>query len=138
MAIGIVGEVDKEDLSVFEIAFEADAFFYSVSISGQYQDIVLSKDCRYMLFEELDDVVGFLTEEFSVDFSQEEIEESIDWMLSGKQWRPKTDVGYRQVGTGAQILKDLNVHKMRVLSAPFKFSGISGFGLEVTEYIRND
>lgn len=68
----------------------------------------------------------------------EEVEESIDWMLSGKQARPRQDVAYKQVGTGSQILKDLGVSKMRLLSAPFKFKAISGFNLEVVEYLKND
>ncbi len=67
----------------------------------------------------------------------EEIEESIDWLISGKQSRPKQDVAYKQVGTGSQILQDLGVNKMRLMSAPFKFKAISGFNLEVVEYIRN-
>ncbi len=41
----------------------------------------------------------------------------------------------RYHGIGAQILADLGVHKMRVMSAPKKTHGISGFGLEVTEYV---
>ncbi|MGH1470588.1 MAG: bifunctional 3,4-dihydroxy-2-butanone-4-phosphate synthase/GTP cyclohydrolase II [Cellvibrionaceae bacterium] len=65
------------------------------------------------------------------------IEESVDWMLSGKQARPSQDMVYRQVGTGAQILQDLGVTKMRLMSAPFKFTGISGFDLEVVEQITN-
>ncbi|VFM97521.1 MAG: GTP cyclohydrolase II /3,4-dihydroxy-2-butanone 4-phosphate synthase [Candidatus Kentron sp. G] len=41
----------------------------------------------------------------------------------------------RTHGLGAQILVDLGVRQMRVLSAPKKMSGISGFGLEVVEYV---
>ncbi|MBT8141315.1 MAG: 3,4-dihydroxy-2-butanone-4-phosphate synthase [Gammaproteobacteria bacterium] len=41
----------------------------------------------------------------------------------------------RTYGIGAQILRDLGVRKMRVLSAPTVMSGLSGFGLEVIEYI---
>ncbi|WP_045857067.1 bifunctional 3,4-dihydroxy-2-butanone-4-phosphate synthase/GTP cyclohydrolase II [Teredinibacter purpureus] len=67
-----------------------------------------------------------------------EIEESIDWLLSGKQLRPKQDVGYKQVGTGSQILQDLGVRKMRLMSAPLKFNAISGFNLEVVEYLKNE
>ena len=66
-----------------------------------------------------------------------EIEESIDWLISGKLRRPKQDVVYKQTGTGSQILADLGVKKMRLMSAPFKFKAISGFGLEVVEYITN-
>jgi 3,4-dihydroxy 2-butanone 4-phosphate synthase/GTP cyclohydrolase II len=69
--------------------------------------------------------------------SATDIEESIDWLLSGKQERPSQDLVYKQVGTGSQILCDLGVKKMRLMSAPFKFSAISGFDLEVVEYISN-
>ena len=41
----------------------------------------------------------------------------------------------REIGVGAQILCDLGVHKMRVLSAPVKMHALSGFGLEVVEYV---
>lgn len=41
----------------------------------------------------------------------------------------------RTFGTGAQILRDLGVTRMRVLSAPKQMHGISGFGLEVVEYV---
>jgi 3,4-dihydroxy 2-butanone 4-phosphate synthase/GTP cyclohydrolase II len=40
----------------------------------------------------------------------------------------------RTFGVGAQILRDLGVRKMRVISAPYKMQAISGFGLEVTGY----
>jgi 3,4-dihydroxy 2-butanone 4-phosphate synthase/GTP cyclohydrolase II len=41
----------------------------------------------------------------------------------------------RTFGTGAQILRDLGVRRMRVLSAPKQMHAISGFGLEVVEYV---
>ena len=41
----------------------------------------------------------------------------------------------RTFGLGAQILADLGVRKMRVLSAPKRLHAISGFGLEVIEYV---
>jgi 3,4-dihydroxy 2-butanone 4-phosphate synthase/GTP cyclohydrolase II len=41
----------------------------------------------------------------------------------------------RTHGIGAQILTDLGVRKMRVLSAPKVVHGLSGFGLEVVEYV---
>ncbi|SDJ95657.1 bifunctional 3,4-dihydroxy-2-butanone-4-phosphate synthase/GTP cyclohydrolase II [Microbulbifer yueqingensis] len=68
----------------------------------------------------------------------DEIEESIDWLISGKQQRPSQDLVYKQVGTGSQILRELNVRKMRLMSAPFRFSAISGFDLEVEEYLNAD
>ncbi len=44
----------------------------------------------------------------------------------------------RTYGVGAQILLDLGVTRMRVLSQPKKMLGISGFGLEVVEYVTPD
>jgi 3,4-dihydroxy 2-butanone 4-phosphate synthase/GTP cyclohydrolase II len=42
---------------------------------------------------------------------------------------------WRTTGTGAQILADLGVHKLRVLGAPKKYLGLSGYELEVVEYV---
>ena len=42
---------------------------------------------------------------------------------------------FRQIGLGAQILSDVGVRKMRVMSSPRKYHALSGFGLEVIEYV---
>jgi 3,4-dihydroxy 2-butanone 4-phosphate synthase/GTP cyclohydrolase II len=42
----------------------------------------------------------------------------------------------RTYGVGAQILTDLGVRRMRVLSAPKRMHGLSGFGMEVVEYVE--
>ena len=44
----------------------------------------------------------------------------------------------RNYGVGAQILKDLGVRKMRVMSAPKRFHALAGFGLEVVDYIHDE
>ncbi|MBL8258298.1 MAG: 3,4-dihydroxy-2-butanone-4-phosphate synthase [Candidatus Competibacteraceae bacterium] len=44
-------------------------------------------------------------------------------------------VELRTYGIGAQILLDIGVRRMRVLSAPKRISGLSGFNLEVVEYV---
>ncbi|MDR8524650.1 MULTISPECIES: bifunctional 3,4-dihydroxy-2-butanone-4-phosphate synthase/GTP cyclohydrolase II [Shewanella] len=41
----------------------------------------------------------------------------------------------RQVGVGSQILADIGVTTMRLLSSPKRYHSLSGFGLEVTDYI---
>ena len=41
----------------------------------------------------------------------------------------------RTYGVGAQILKDLGVRRMRVLSAPKQMHGIAAFGLEIEGYV---
>jgi 3,4-dihydroxy 2-butanone 4-phosphate synthase/GTP cyclohydrolase II len=49
---------------------------------------------------------------------------------------PRTDRSeLRTYGIGAQILADLGVRRMRVMSAPKAMHGISGFDLEVVEYV---
>ena len=50
--------------------------------------------------------------------------------------KPKSS-DLRTYGIGAQILLDLGVRKMRVMSAPMRLHGLSGFGLEVVEYVGN-
>ena len=44
----------------------------------------------------------------------------------------------RTFGVGAQILKDLGVKRMRVLSAPKQMHGISAFGLEIESYVGEE
>jgi 3,4-dihydroxy 2-butanone 4-phosphate synthase/GTP cyclohydrolase II len=50
--------------------------------------------------------------------------------------RPVAKADLRNYGIGAQILKDLNVRKMRLLAVPRKMPSMAGFGLEVTGYLE--
>jgi 3,4-dihydroxy 2-butanone 4-phosphate synthase/GTP cyclohydrolase II len=44
---------------------------------------------------------------------------------------------WRDVGLGAQILRDLNVHSIRLISSSNRhYVGLSGFGIEIAETIR--
>jgi len=49
--------------------------------------------------------------------------------------RRERTMDLRTIGTGAQVLRALGVRRMRVLSAPKHMHGLSGFGLEVVEYV---
>ncbi len=42
---------------------------------------------------------------------------------------------YSEVGTGAQILQDLGIGKLRHLGPPLKYAGLTGYNLEVVESI---
>jgi len=44
----------------------------------------------------------------------------------------------RTYGIGAQIIVDIGIRKMRVLSAPKHMTGLAGFGLEVVEYVESE
>lgn len=43
---------------------------------------------------------------------------------------------YQTIGVGAQILRDVGVQQMRLLSSPLRFNALSGFDLEVMEYVE--
>ncbi|MET1257028.1 bifunctional 3,4-dihydroxy-2-butanone-4-phosphate synthase/GTP cyclohydrolase II [Aliikangiella maris] len=63
-------------------------------------------------------------------------------VISGKQVispkaQAKASRASRTVGIGSQILMELGVHKMRLLSPVKKFIALSGFKLEVVEYIED-
>lgn len=45
---------------------------------------------------------------------------------------------YRLIGTGSQILRDIGVGKMRLLASPTRYNAISGFNLEVVEFVEID
>jgi hypothetical protein len=47
------------------------------------------------------------------------------------KWDPRT------YGIGAQILRDLGVTKMRLLSSPRKMPSMTGFDLEVTGFVTS-
>ena len=68
---------------------------------------------------ELMDAVGSLSE----------VKDDLESRRSG-------DEVLRTYGVGAQILRDLGVQRMRVLSAPKQMYAISGFDLEITEYVE--
>ncbi|MCB1674098.1 MAG: 3,4-dihydroxy-2-butanone-4-phosphate synthase, partial [Pseudomonadales bacterium] len=54
--------------------------------------------------------------------------------------RPRATDGsgmYRTIGTGSQILRDLGITQMRLLSSPMRFNALSGFDLEIVEYIES-
>ncbi|MEM1437680.1 MAG: bifunctional 3,4-dihydroxy-2-butanone-4-phosphate synthase/GTP cyclohydrolase II [Pseudomonadota bacterium] len=70
--------------------------------------------------------------------------ELVDMIQALDQSAPQVEEGggdadreLRQYGVGAQILRDLGVTRMRVLSAPVHMHAISGFGLEVVDYIND-
>jgi 3,4-dihydroxy 2-butanone 4-phosphate synthase/GTP cyclohydrolase II len=65
----------------------------------------------------------------------------VDWMTRHPSAETKT-VEYkpdlRLDGVGAQILMDVGVKKMLLMSAPKVYHGLAGFGLEIVEYVSGD
>ena len=72
--------------------------------------------------------------------SEDSLLYSIDVALgqAGTDMEPAPGSAYLTVGVGSQILRDLGVGKIRLMGAPIKYNAISGFDLEVTEYVAPD
>ena len=53
------------------------------------------------------------------------------------QGRPSSSLNppNMQIGVGSQILRDLGVSKMLLMGAPVKYTGLSGFDLEVVDHV---
>ena len=73
-------------------------------------------------------------------FGSQELAEQLKLFCQGSsneegQMNKQNTKDQRTIGLGSQILSDLGVQKMRLLSAPKRFYAISGYGLEVVEYV---
>lgn len=75
-------------------------------------------------------------------FDALDIAQTLDQFHSGRRAQqrmaPDGTGIYRTTGTGSQILRDLGVRKMRLLSSPMRFNALSGFDLEIIETIDSD
>jgi 3,4-dihydroxy 2-butanone 4-phosphate synthase / GTP cyclohydrolase II len=70
--------------------------------------------------------------------SPRDLADAVQGLKSREMPTPAPDTVLRTYGVGAQILKDLGVRRMRVLSAPKQMHGLSAFDLEVAEYVGED
>ena len=79
--------------------------------------------------------------------SPRDLTDSVRAVASAAQSSPPVERGaknegegavLRTFGVGAQILKDLGVRRMRVLSAPKQMHGISAFDLEIEAYVGEE
>ena len=53
----------------------------------------------------------------------------------GERGRAPSGAALRTIGVGAQILQDLGVRRMQLLSAPRQLHGLGAFGLEIAGYV---
>ena len=72
---------------------------------------------------------------------KDESQAMLQWMMShlavGESKKHHSN-DIRTDGVGAQILMDIGVKKMRLMTAPKVIHGLAGFGLEVVEYVTGD
>jgi 3,4-dihydroxy 2-butanone 4-phosphate synthase/GTP cyclohydrolase II len=76
-------------------------------------------------------VIVLLAREESVD----QLLASVDMALGQDQAVAATPDSYTTVGLGSQILRDLGVGKIHLMGAPIKYNAISGFYLEVLDFV---
>ncbi|MCY1278231.1 Riboflavin biosynthesis protein RibBA [compost metagenome] len=62
----------------------------------------------------------------------------IEQLQQGAQKPRPPSFPQRTLGVGAQILRDVGVRKMRLLSFPVSYKAVSGFELEVAEFVPFD
>jgi len=74
-------------------------------------------------------------DEYAEDFNETLVAAFGDEAGAPRQNRKSNDL---TIGTGSQILRDLGVGKMRLLSYPARFHAISGFDLEVVDFVPFD
>jgi len=128
---------------------QVDAPFVRVHVADPLRDLMMAvkeKSSGWNLSKSLS-FLGNHTEPGVIlllgdSFESHNIEDLVDSFFSGRQpLRPTTGDGtgiYRTIGTGSQILRDLGLTKMRLLSSPMRFNALSGFDLEIVEYVESD
>ncbi len=79
--------------------------------------------------------VAVLLDDGRHDFAAELAQLRLNDQETGSGHKPASQV-YQDIGTGSQILRSLGVGKMRLMSPPLRFPALSGFGLEITEYME--
>ncbi len=63
--------------------------------------------------------------------------EALDRFANNQPLQNQAQQPYRSIGVGAQILRHLGVRDMRLLSSPMKFQALSGFELNVSEFVSS-
>ena len=124
----VKGNIDSEKAMPVRVHVQdtlTDALSGTVGRGWPLRDVMQTID------KEGEGVIVFLRQDETPKFLVKKIE-SIIRGDSGHDDENHDDL--RTYGIGAQILADLGVRKMNLLSAPKKFHALAGFGLEVVEY----
>ncbi|MEH6825590.1 MAG: bifunctional 3,4-dihydroxy-2-butanone-4-phosphate synthase/GTP cyclohydrolase II [Motiliproteus sp.] len=130
----VKGEIEADQPTLVRVHM-ADALRDVVGVSTDEPKWTLRKSLQRVA-EEGSGIVVLLG-----DSAPEDLATSLDAYLKQRPTRPANVDGagtYMTIGTGSQILRDLGVSKMRLLSSPLKFNALSGFDLEVVEFIPCD
>ena len=122
-----------------------DATYVRVHLHNTFNDVLFSEragkmswplDAAMAKINQEGGVLVLLGHEQTTDSLLEQIQHFEREDNGQHQPNSKEQGASRTVGVGSQILADLGVHKMRLLSSPKRYHALSGFGLEVVEYVE--
>lgn len=128
----VIGDLSTTDTPLVRVHLQ-DTLGDVIGVQSESLGWSLASAIKRIAEEEVGVVVLLRERESSRDFI-----DAIDGLGKSRdevQDRRSGDGVLRTYGIGAQILRDLGLSKIRVLSAPKQMYAISGFDLEITEYV---
>lgn len=129
----VKGDLDQTDNPLVRVHLQ-DTLGDIVGVRSQLLGWPIHNAIERIAQEEVGVIVLLREQESSRDFM-----DAVEWlgrMRDDLTERRSGDAVLRTYGIGAQILRDLGLSKIRVLSAPKQMYAISGFDLEITEYVE--
>ena len=130
MAI-VKGEIDAETPVMVRVHLENPIYDLTTTISSHWP----IRNILKRIAEEGNGVIVILCNQYEPAALIDQIESMGTDVKEDTNKAERDGKHIRTLGLGAQILSDLGVRKMKVMSSPKRLHGLSGFGLEVVEYI---
>ncbi len=128
----VKGVIEAEKPTLVRVHLENPIYDLTSAISSHWP----VRDALKRIAEEGNGALVILCRQFESDALINQIENlGVDVKDETPRYeKERNDI--RTLGLGAQILTDLGIVKMKVLSSPKRLHALSGFGLEVVEYIH--
>jgi len=130
----VKGDLEKDDNPLVRVHLQ-DTLGDVIGVKSRSLGWPLDNAIERIAKEDVGVVVVLREQESSRDFMDSV--DSLDQASDDLTERRGVDSVFRTYGVGAQILRDLGLSKIRVLSAPKQMHAISGFDLEITEYVED-
>jgi len=130
----VKGDIDPEVPILVRVHLENLIFDLAGGLTGQ--DRWGLRDVLTRIGDAPNGVVVILSNQIEADAIIEDIR-TLNQNHNGtvRRSKDKSSKDLRNIGLGSQILSDLGVRKMVVMSSPKKLHALSGFGLEVVDYV---
>ena len=128
----VMGDIDKVETPLVRVHLQ-DTLGDVIGVQNSSLGWPLNEAIKRIAEEKAGVIVLLRDQESSRDFMDSV--ESLGLERDDLDNRRSGDDVLRTYGVGAQILRDLGLSKIRVLSAPKHMYAISGFDLEITEYV---